>query len=573
MIRSYKKKFKIIAENHKEFLSVFFVYLILVAFPILSNPFSIKYGPNFNGYGSDSYAFLKDLSVRSDKSLSEFYVGGRNLLEGAPSGVRVPPLIEIPALIALAVSKLTGFPCLGYNISVITSFALMFIFSYLFLGNYLSENRVRLLFTILLSYTPFQILQSADHLSLGYVFIFPALFYVWDRCLAGLRVTTNFLLVIFLQGLALFIHPYYFVIIFIINLSFLVLNLWKIYRLIRENYSLSAAVKIVCSLVVLVSLVFWWKNQFESNSGTAVSEIKRSIDDYYTYGLRLADFYLPPSYSWLFSSLRSEKILNTASHGSNITENTLYFGLINILLIIIFLFDSVIRFGKINKVKLITLISIALIPALLCSSPVINIFDYNIKMPSIIYQYVLPQFRTLSRFGFITSVGLLTMGACAFEIIYVRIKQTSIKNLIIISMLAFTLLEVGNLHLLFYSDTKEIPTIYQQVAQLKLEPGASILEVPNIWGYVSAYWTTYHKKKIFNTIDMGNENFPKLISLNTHNLNEMFKFAQENKIEYIVYHSSTLIKELGAPIENEITPNSIFLNFAKYSYIIKVPTI
>lgn len=545
------------------------LFTILVAFPILSNPFSYKYGPNLHGGGSDSYSLLREFAMRADPDLKPFVIDGKNMLEAFPHGMKLAPLFDFPTLFALSLAKITHSAVFGYNCSVILSFVLMFLFSYLFLKRRIHNESIRFLFAFLLSYTPYQILQSVDHLTLSYLFLFPALFYFWENLLEKKVFISNVLIIIVIQGLSVFFHPYYFVMILLMNLLFVLFYGRTLFSLGRSHFTIKNLMLFMAVSTVMILAVFWWKRSFEQASGVQFSSIKRGVSDYFNFGTRLSDFYLPPTYSFLFEGLKELKLSDTSAHFSNIAENTLYVGLLNLLLAFSYLAAVLTKKIKTDHFKFLAII--AFFPLLLSLPPEIKIFSFSLPTPSALYPLFLPTFRTLSRFGVITTLGLITMSACAFQMIYVKVKSSQVKKALIGFLFVFTLLETGNVHKLFFSDTSSVPVVYEQLKNLPIQPGKSVLEIPNVWGYVSTFWATYHHKPMFNTFESTSPNFQALGALRIKSVDDLLNFARQNNIEYIIYHSDKKESWISNPIVNDYNETMIFYETARYSYLLKVP--
>lgn len=553
----------------KNFWVALVLFTILVAFPVLSNPFSYKYGPNIHGGGSDSYSLLREFAMRADPDLKPFVVDGKNMLEAFPHGMKLAPLLDFPTLFALSIAKITHSAVFGYNCSVILSFVLMFLFSYLFLKKRIQNETIRFLFAFLLSYTPYQILQSVDHLTLSYLFLFPALFYFWENLLEQKQFFTNLLIIVVIQGLSVYFHPYYFVMILLMNLLFVLFYIRTVFSLGRSHFSIKNLLIFIAVSTVMILSVIWWKRSFEQASGMQFSSIKRGVSDYFNFGTRLSDFYLPPTYSFLFEGMKNLKLSDTSSHFSNIAENTLYAGVLHLGLALFYLIVVLTKKSKTAHFKFLAILILA--PLLLSLPPEVKVFSFSLPTPSALYPLLLPTFRTLSRFGVITTLGLITMSACAFEMIYQKTKSPQLKNGLVIFIFIFTLLETGNIHKLFFSDTSNVPVVYEQLKHLPVQPGKSVLEIPNVWGYVNTYWATYHHKPMFNTFESASPNFKALGALRIKSVEDLLNFARENNIEYIIYHSDKKADWLSNPIVNEYNETMIFYETARYSYLLKVP--
>jgi len=553
----------------KNFWVALVLFTILVAFPILSNPFSYKYGPNLHGGGSDSYSLLREFAMRADPDLKPLVVDGKNMLEAFPHGMKLAPLFDFPTLFALSIAKITHSAVFGYNCSVILSFILMFLFSYLFLQRRIANENIRFLFAFLLSYTPYQIYQSVDHLTLSYLFLFPALFYFWENILEKKNFIRNLLIIVMIQGLSIFFHPYYFVMILLMNFLFVVFYLRILFTLGKINFNVKNLLQLIAVSTVMILLVLWWKKSFEQATGVQFASIKRGVSDYFNFGTRLSDFYLPPTYSFLFEGLKDWKLQDTSGHFSNIAENTLYAGMLNLGLALFYLASVIGKKRQSPHFKFLAII--VFFPLLLSLPPEIKIFSFSLPTPSALYPVLLPTFRTLSRFGVITTLGLITMSACAFEMIYEKVKSLQKKRTLLLFFYVFTLLETGNLHKLFFSDTSNVPTVYEQLKNLPIDPGKGVLEIPNVWGYVSTYWATYHHKPMFNTFESTSPNFQALGALRIKSVDDLLNFARQNNIEYIIYHSDKKESWISNPIINEYNDTMIFYETARYSYLLKVP--
>lgn len=542
-------------ENKK--LITVLIYLALSfasLFPAVLNFTQFKYGSNYHGFGSDSYGMLKDLWWRSEGKNSAYNVDGKYLLEGYPNSIKPAEENQIPFLVALGAAALAG-PVAGYNFSVLISFLFTFLCTHLLAVKIFKDRHISIFASVLFTVTSYHIYQSADHLDLSYFGIVPL--FAWMLLQAFEKNKTAYWpMFISIAALSSFIHPY-FTIILSLFLGTFVLMSFKAEWFRNARFYGSA----VLSSFLSFGLIKLWQMSY-SVQGESVFSIQRDVGDLKTYSLRFFDYMAPPVYSFFFTGAAEWKLKLTQMSGSNLAENTVYLGIIPMLLIPYGLFS--LRSCLKEFYSSTTWTGKLIISLFLCG------IIFALPLPASVLFKVLPQFRTISRMAVLVLLGSALFSAWVLQhkTSFNKLSLKS-KNLVLAGAVLFIFLDQGHLHFGFYTDTKDVPAIYQAVE--KMTPAeANILELPYVWGYIPTYWTTRLKRRSFYHFDQNSLNTQLVMKADLKSIESLKQFSKENKIDYVILHSDKKIPGLSGETMNEVNEQTLFYKGAVYSYLLKM---
>lgn len=531
---------------------IYLALSLVSLFPAVLNFTEFKYGSNYHGFGSDSYGMLKDLWWRSEGKNSAYNDSGKFILEGYPNSIKPVEENQIPFLFALGATEVAG-PVAGYNFSVFIGFLFTFLCAHLLAHRIFQDFHISLFVSVLFTVTSFHIYQSADHLDLSYFGIVP--FFAW-LVLGTFENNKSVYWPLFLTAAALsaFIHPY-FTIILSLFLGTFVLFSFRLEWFKSIRFYASAAVAVVLSY----GAVKLWQWSY-SMPGESVFAIQRDSSDLKTYALNFYDYIAPPVYSFFFSGAATWKMKLTELSGSNLAENTVYLGVLPLLLIPYGLFSLRSYFREFCS----SLTGKLILSLFLCG------ILFSLPMPASLLFKVVPQFRTISR------MAVLVLLASALFSAWVLKHKTSFdklslksKNLVLAGAVLFVFLDQGHLHFAFYSDTTDVPAVYQAVEKMT-PPEASILELPYVWGYIPTYWMTRLKRRNFYHFDQNSLNTQLVQKASLNSPESLKQFSKENKIDYVILHTDKKLPGLTGEIQNEVNEQTIFYKGAVYSYLLKM---
>jgi len=549
-------------------------FALLAMAPTLGDFSHHKYGPNLNQTGSDSYGLLAHLWVYAQPADGVIRTETQDLISGYPEGRPVPKFNSITGWLAAIVSKLSGSPVLGYNLVIFLDFFLAFLLSYL-LFNFVLSHEIALLLAFTLALSPYQVLQSVDHLDLTATWVI--LFFLiaaYQVVVANKPVWIAGTLIA--VGISSFCHPYFTIMLAILTCFvgvFYLFSWWRGKTKISKHVLLGSG----AAGGVAAGMVLWSKHLLtEGYAYKGMSSLNRSISDLYVYSTKVWDFVLPPIYSSLFSDVTNPfKTEQTAQSGSNYVENTLYPGAIVLVLLAILLVFAVFNFADFrSRVRsqgrlAIFIASLIAVPILFSMSPSFDVLGVAVPTPSMAVFQVIDSFRTLSRFGYIADIGLIFLAGIMLNALfkYMSLRPQTTRLILAIAVVV-SLLDFGILGRSFYSDTSAVPAVYKKFSEVSNEQSV-VLELPFMWGYISYFWESYHHRRNFGLFDAGTKNFIELTSQRRSSLNDWIDFAKEHHITHIILHNPQRIQIPGAiEFVNDWHETDISFAFAKYSYLI-----
>lgn len=549
------------------------IFSIVAMAPTLPHFSARKFGPNISGVGSDSYGTMQAIWLHSQPVDNVIRTTSRDLISGYPEGIPIAPITSMNNAMAFAFGKLGLSPAAAYNLTLFICFLLAFLITELLASTLGIAKPWTWLAAWTVAMSPYQVLQSVDHLDLAATWVL-LLFIYYAYRLVILNQAQAAAGVLFAAGLSVWAHPYYFVMCLLLGAILAPLSLWKFWHG-QIKVKSRDWVQIGSATLAAGFFVLFWRYIFTSFSSEAGIQLgARSIQDLYTYSTKFWDFILPPHYSWLFSSLTNPiKYPQTAAAGTNLVENTLYPGLLTALFALsfaIWFFVDKKRFKK-EKVKIFFLFALIVVPVLFSISPTLDILGISVPTPTLLIHQVINEFRTMSRFGLVTDIGLTLLMAYGLNSFFTFKKFKSLsQNIVAVALALFAILDFGYFHSDFYSDTADVPAVYQAF-QNQSSDQSVLLEVPYIWGYVSWFWETYHHRRNYGVFIAETKNYQELMSAKRNSIDQWVFFARSHGITHLILHSQDPLQIPSAQeFKNDLKDTQIFFMFANYSYLIDV---
>lgn len=549
-----------------------FLFSLLAIAPVLFNFSTYKFGPNLSGVGSDSYGVLYSFWIQGQPADGVVRTEHRDLLSGFPNARPIIEHIQAGSALAEVLAKL-GLPAVAcYNLMIWAWFLGAYLVAYWIFTALNCGVGLSHLGAFLIALNPYQTLQSVDHADLAMTWPILLDIYLLIQLLV-VGSTWALPLLILLTGLSVFSHPYYLISLALMNaLPLLFFGI----SLARGRCKLTTAQWLGSSAAALGSAlsVWWWKALFTSDGG-GIQDLKRDLQDLYVYSTKFWDFVLPPHYSWLFERWTTEfKTEQTVSTGSNFVENTLYPGaLILITLCVSGIWVLMHRkqswtWLQRNRSVAALCAMLLVVPIALSISPTFDLLGFKILSPTYFLHQILPQFRTMSRFGYVASIAMVMICMLILQANLARLKPIKVR-LIVSAIFLFTVLDVGYFHKNFYSDSSQVPKAYQYLRDAA-PANTVVFEVPFLWGAITQYWQSYHRRPNFGHFSPGDPNFADMLSTRQMDLATLIKFAHRMGITHLVLHSDQDLQIPGLKFENQPDETWIFFLFAKFSYVLNV---
>lgn len=337
----------------------------------------------------------------------------------------------------------------------------------------------------------------------------------------------------------------------------------------RYNVLYSVAPMLLAVILILVCNKNMVYDYLSLTNGQATDFITaRSFDELSTYSAKWYYYFLPSPQNPVFKSLTENIYSQTINElKTNLTEQSIYLGAINIILAIIAIFNI----RKIDKFIASFAILLIIVGIYLSFSPSISFLGINITTPSqLIYKY-LPFFRVYARFGLITYFGIVIFASLGIYFILEKIKNITFKSIFKFLIIIFVLVD-----LLIFPSNRIVSASYEAMGESykviqKLNKDDSVIadypllppEEPESYEYL--FWQTFHNMPIYyNHDDLKEENeFIKMASnLNSSKTLELLK---ERGIKYIIIHkdkySSEKAKKYPIEYNNGIYPIPDINNF------------
>lgn len=320
-------------------------------------------------------------------------------------------------------------PVVSYNIGILTSFPLTFIFSYLFFKRFFNPFLTGAL-AVVFTFSPYHIMHSYNHIDLAQIWVFPLFFtalisfFQEPERIKSIKMGAVMALTVLVSNY----YGYFLVLIYVLAVVIYFLLQRKVQA--REaglNLKLIIVPPLVSfSIALLFLLPFLYQWYFKTDSSLYFINLtpNRGVADFVTFSARPWYYLLPSVYHPVLGSC-AERVygwLNSTGHylldDFFAQEHAgIYLGWANLLLggfAIYKLFRSAKRVeqlvarnsshlrpdcGKTSVKILIALLILLAALFLLSMPPFITVFGLKIYLPSFILMKVFPMFRTLSRLG------------------------------------------------------------------------------------------------------------------------------------------------------------------------------
>lgn len=441
-----------------------------------------------------------------------------------------------------------------YNLFIFSSFIFTAIAGFLLIKKIVKDETSAFFGGLMLMLAPFRIAQSIQHLHFADISFLLLFIYFLIKSrerkkwydLVGVFLTFSLLTLInyqygFLAG-----------IIFVIYLIACFINPHKKGRYVFL-YTLMPFVGSI-SIILIFNQNFIADMMSISYGQDANYLTSRSFEELGVYSARWFYYLVPTPDNPIFRNVTSNlygNVINTI--GTNLTEQTIYLGIINLF----FAIYALVNFKKINQFILGFSLLLIFFGIYISFSP--EIIIWNTKIPSlsrILYDYI-PFFRVYARFGIITYIGTIILSCYGIKFFVNKISNNLYKKIAIITILILIFAD-----LLILPTTKTVganveymPLSYKELAKIN-DSNELIIEYPVLPpeepdSYEYLFWERVHSMPIYYNHDNTEEENEFIRSVSNLNSQEIIDELKNKKIKYIVIHKDKYSSEKAKkyPIE------------------------
>ena len=495
----------------KKYIFLFIIFLlaaILITFPLVLNMTSKLYGEK-----GDVYGVVWSMWVHTFISKFEYPLNLFVSTSGAPFGFVRDSIQPVLDFIIFFLSDIFG-EIFAYNLLIILGFVLTAASTYL-LVYYITRHHLASIFAgFIFGFSPYMIAHAiAGHIGLSVMnFFIPV--YVWALIKAAKEKNIKNSVICGVLFIFLAFSCIYngYIILFFTCYLFC----FELFRLFREKeFKFDIILRWGLMMFIALGVVaLFEKYVLYESSGSIL--IHRPFKELFIYSAKPWNYMLPSVYNPFFGdTVRSfsDRLLM----GSNYTEQTLYLGLIPLILACYIIFKAIKRRG-LNTDKAISdrksfvvfFATSALVMMIFSAPPFLPLGSFKIEHGEIITKYKLyfpsyflykiaPMFRVYARFGVLVLLCVSVLSAVGFASIYENIKTK--KKKVIFSVSVFLLLIVEFASIPKFIDIKYTPPVYKWLAEQKED--FTVVEYPldqDIHGLPAEYqfFQRIHRKKIFN---------------------------------------------------------------------------
>lgn len=426
-----------------------------------------------------------------------------------------------------------------YNLFILSSFLLTAIAGYVLIGKLIKNNFIAFLGGLIFMLAPFRIAQSMQHINFSDLSV--VLFFIYF--LIKIREEKNWFngIGVFLFYLLITLINYqYGFIAMIIYLIYLIANFIFVDKKYRYNflYSILAILGAITIILIFNKNIVYDLLLLSQGQQTNFVTV-RSFDELSTYSAKWFYYFLPSPDNPFFKNLTHGFYNQTIeSLKTNLTEQTIYLGIINIFFAII----AFINIKKINKFILGFAILLIIFGIYFSFSPTINIFGFNLSTPSVLLYKYLPFFRVYARLGMITYIGITILACYGIYYLIEKINNNFYKKIfkILVVLLIFADLLVLPSDRLTYASYDAMPKSYKKLQQL---PVGTVLEYPALppeepQSYSYLFWQRVHNMPVFynHSNDLNENEYIKSVA--NPNSPEVIQKLKDKEIMYIIIHEN-----------------------------------
>ena len=354
-------------------------------------------------------------------------------------------LVRIPQY---TISLISG-PVCAYNIMVLLGLIFSASCAWLLAHKVTQNNFISILAGLMFGFGPYAQSKISGHINYTFIGVYPLLIFLLLKLISSKRSTSVWIGITL--GCFSYVDGYFFVpTVFLVG-TFLVLNLVD-RKFKKFNFKIRASFFVAYALSQ-TPLVYLFMRSLNSGGDELPA---RDWNELNVYAIKLWHFFVPHRDNMYLGSYLTnwaEKNLG----GSNFSETYLFPGytFISLALVCIILISrNRKRFQHNPKLQLLNredrsnlkfLLSMAFFGVFLSFRPIVNFLGLVIPFPSGIVFYFAPYFRTISRWGVITTISVIVIGALGFKLIVKGMPRTKRRIFYgLIAVLVFVDLGIPN---------------------------------------------------------------------------------------------------------------------------------
>jgi hypothetical protein len=536
---------------------VFLLASLIITWPVIVN---IK--NTIFGYAGDPFGSLWWLWWKKYALLNHLDSNFTSLLS-APWGTMVSNFaVSISDWLALGLGIIFGSEVAGYNLVILINIFLAG-FAMHWLVTYLTKNKLAGIFSgIAFMFSSYLLAHSQQHLGLSGIFWFPLIILYllkfseeakWKNiCFSG----------VFIGG-AIAQNFYYGYMALILTLVFAIYFL-AIKIIKKENALKFISQLILIGIIALVlSLPITYNSYYEFfNKSNAVTQntTVRSGAELSVYSAKWINYFYPSPDNPIFGKFTKNAYNDSLKQsGSNIAEQSLYLGIIPILLMIYGLWQIAkakdsppidqVETNQESRIKIFVLflLLLAIVTFYFSFTSTISLFRINFKTPAnYIFQY-LPYFRVYARFGLIVILSVSILAGTGLSVILNHVKNKKIATLLYVFLVLFLLAELINFPLTHSVNVSKnaTPKIYENLA--KLDRGI-VVEYPLLptqepLSYNYLLWQRYHQMPLVYGAIKGTKEDDFRKSILDPGDSETINKLGSVGVKYLIVHMDSYTKE------------------------------
>jgi len=479
---------------------VFLIILVIFTFPIVLQMNDSVYGPL---HGTDNRAAIWHFEWFNYASKHHLNLDN-NVLTNYPYGIdnmspSIFPLCLIPAYIFSTMFN----EIFAYNILILISFMLSFVFMYI-LVFYLTKNRTAAFISgIIYSLCPYHINKSWEHFGLTFIEFIPLYIYFLLNLKNKPNVknvvfcSVSLILVIFSDLTYGFIISVFTFFYFFLTLLFLI----KRRSSYREIFSFFINFFKMCTLSASLLLFMFLPKLRDSLPSSAQGEnFTRPFKYLFTQSASILSYLIPSKFHPFWGGI-GRALEGSIFFGRGSTEQTLYLGIVGIILAFYGLKtakhtgDDIAEGSELRNEKYtkFLFVSIFIISIIFSMPPYWNLLFFKVYFPSFFIYKVFPVFRAYARFGVlaILSISILA-GFGVAKLVAMKNKRTiatlGISLLVLIDFMNFPPMRVTRID--------KCPEVYQWLS--KQSGNFAIVEYPvrvgdTAEGYINLDYLLYQR--------------------------------------------------------------------------------
>jgi len=408
-----------------------------------------------------------------------------------------------------------SFKLFNYFIGFLIILNLFFI--YKFFKSFFSSYFISILLTFLVSFSPYLLYKSQNHLALINVWILPIFILISLKLSQEKTKLIYFFLAGIAFGITSLISNYLSFFGLLFSIIFLGLNyLVQFYKTrFNLNFLKDTLLKLfvlyfsVLIPILLVNYNFIQANFISDSSSADTSFVlKRSIDDFFIFSSRPWYYFLPSTDNPFYGEYSKSVLYYLENNwGSFLAKNyfksehsSSYLGIVNFILAIVgflYLRKNKEKIENYTQIMILGLTGIILI--LFTMPPYLDISNFRVYFPSFLIAEFFPMFRVTARLGILILMIQLVFTGFGYKFILEKFTEIGIKKIYsFVVVLFLVVISLSEFFIPFkFTDISQIPEVYKYLKENSTKD--SKLAILPRGKYVEGYfWSKDHRLELID---------------------------------------------------------------------------